>query len=61
MAKLVKQQSQAPSLPDWGVKAICRLGQIAKKPGVYPITLIVNKDGTRELMTEAGKVEVLGR
>jgi hypothetical protein len=59
MARLVKQQNA--SLPGWGIKAICRLGQIAKEPGVYPITLIVNDDGTRELMTESGKVEALGR
>ena len=48
-------------VPKWELKAIYRLAQKIDKPGIYPFTLIVTKDGRRQLVIEGGKVEDLGR
>ena len=47
-------------MPRWGTKAIYRLAQIAKEPGIYPVALIRCRDG-RMQMVVGNRVEELGR
>lgn len=42
------------------VKMAHRLGQVVNGPGVYPVAIIVKKDGRWQLVVEPGKVEELG-
>lgn len=44
---------------NWQVRGMMRLGQL-RKPGVYPLTFIVNPDGSRQLVVENHKIEDLG-
>jgi hypothetical protein len=55
-----KKISHHPYLPTWGVNAIMRLAQVARRPGIYPATLIVLEDGRRQLVVMGGQVEDLG-
>jgi hypothetical protein len=41
-------------LAEWQVKLSQRLGQMAKRPGVYPMALIVGQDGTHQLVIGVG-------
>jgi len=53
---------KAPAyIPLWGIKLVQRIAQFTSKPGIYPATLIVDKDGNRELVVEGGKRERLGK
>ena len=54
-------KTEPTAVPRWGLKAIYRLAQKMNKPGIYPLTLIVTKDGRRQLVLEGGKIEELGR
>jgi hypothetical protein len=61
-SKAIKSKSEARvSLPGWGVKLTQRLGQRCKKPGIYPLTLIVNEDGERILVDGDGPPSRLGK
>lgn len=47
-------------LRGWTIKLGLRLQQL-KKPGVYPIVLIVKDDGTHEIIVGGCKQEYLGQ
>lgn len=49
------------NLPGWVVKAGRRLAQQCRKPGVYPVIIIVRDDGSREMIVKPGKTEDLGK
>ena len=54
-----KSKGVGVSQSKWQVRASHRLAQL-RKPGIYPLSLIVSPDGSRQLVVENGKVEDLG-
>lgn len=48
------------NLASWSVNLAYNVSRL-KRPGVYTLRLVVCDDGQRELITEDGKIQTLGK